>query len=251
MLRQCVLVVVLLAGLYCSPWARADVMLMDTYIVTPLPGQRGPLEQAINDHINHRLANGESRGWQIYTPTLGPNIGRFLLFHCCLNWEELERYQNWELEQETMSHWMTFVEPFVQQLDHFISEVDIDNSNWESYSVASPFLNVTELHIRAGHREQAMEDVSAISNYVKAMNWLPNWMWSWQLGGDPVLNLVIPQERISDMSARLPGFEHALGEHLGDKAKATALLENWNGHFEDSSFQLFRLLRHAEPKREE
>ncbi|MBY6185296.1 hypothetical protein KUV89_01390 [Marinobacter hydrocarbonoclasticus] len=247
MFARFAIVLVLLVGSAVATDVHADTMLMDTYIVTPLPGQRGPLEQAIHDHLNFRLSKGDSRTWLLYTPTLGRGIGRLMLFHCCASWEELERYQSWETEAETTPHWMNFVEPFVDSVDHFISEVDLNSSNWEGVEKPSPYLNVNELHIRAGHSDQARIDVLAISNYAKAMDWLPRWMWSWQLGGDPVLNLVIPQDRLSDMSFQTNGFEKALGDHMGDKVKARELIQSWNGHFEYNSFQLFKLLRVAEP----
>ncbi|MBY5979592.1 hypothetical protein [Ferrimonas balearica] len=236
-----------LLGLPVPAPAQAERILMDAYLVTPLPGQRGPLEQAIHEHINYRLSKGESRPWLLYTPTLGKNIGRLMLFHCCVSWEELERYHSWEEEAETTDHWMNFVEPFIQQLDHYISEVDVNSSNWEAFGKPSPYLSITELHLHAGHRERAMKDVAVLSSHVKAMDWLPRWLWSWQLGGDPVLNLIIPQDRLSDMSIHVPGFEQALGEHLGDGRKAKTLVEEWNVHFEESHFQLFRLLRTVEP----
>ncbi len=243
MFRQCVRVVMLLAGLQWAAWARADTMLMDAFIVTPLPGQRAPLEQAIHDHLNFRLSKGESRSWLLYAPTLGDNIGRLMLFHCCVTWEELERYHVWEDSEEVMTHWMNFVEPFVQEMGHYISEVDANNSNWEGVEGVSPYLNVTELHFRAGHWEQARKDVGTLSGYAKAMDWQPRWLWAWQLGGDPILNLIVPQERLSDMSMQTAGFEQLLSEHLGDRDKAKALLASWNEHFVSSNIQLFKLLR--------
>ncbi|MBY5991394.1 hypothetical protein [Ferrimonas balearica] len=249
MRRVFVVLLLLVSGL---PSAIADdELLMDIYVVTPLPGQRLPLEQAVNDHMNHRLANGESRGWVLYVPMLGQNIGRLMLYYCCDNWNDMESYYQWEEQSEMRQHWMDFVEPFVQQVDHYISVVDAPNSSWDDYTKVSPYLNVTEYHLNPGHREPTKESIKILSDYVKALEWQSNWIWSWQMGGDPVLNLVIPQESIFDLSSQRFGFEGALGEYLGDAEKARQLLVTLRSHYSHTYFQLYRLRRQLDPKNEE
>ncbi|SHG79223.1 hypothetical protein [Ferrimonas marina] len=215
--------------------------LIDAWIVHPIPGQRGALKQALLEHMAYRESQEEEYTWLIYTPMLGDNVSAVLFYRCCVTWDEMERLERWRVTSGVDQHWLDFVEPFVQRMERYISDVDLENSNWPIEPPIAPYMAVTEMYLDAEHMETAWDGVKRISDQAKAMDWPFSWQWSRQLGGAPIINYVVPYSTLVELSPTDTDFETMMAEYLGDPAKARQEVHLWLSHFDRFDYQIYKL----------
>ncbi|MBY5991393.1 hypothetical protein [Ferrimonas balearica] len=215
--------------------------LAEMWIITPKAGEAAKFEEALKRHVAFRKEKGDTRQWMVYVPTLGDKLNRYMIRSCCTNWAEVDTYVKWQNDQQTGNHWRTNVGQLVEAVAHNFSEVDMANSNWPEQDPGYVYFGVTSYKVKAGHGAGTEADKKALSDHAKAMEWPYSWAWSWSVGGEPTLHLVIPHQNYAGMAEPDPSFAESLGKHLGDESKAKALFESWSSHFHGTEYQLYRL----------
>ncbi|MBY5979591.1 hypothetical protein [Ferrimonas balearica] len=215
--------------------------LAEMWVITPKVGEAGKFEEALKRHVAYRKDKGDSREWRVYIPTLGNNLNYYVIRSCCSNWAEVDSYLAWQTKNKTGEHWRDNVSPLIASVGHNFAEVDMANSRWPEGDSGFQYFGVTRYSVKAGEGAGTEADKAALSENAKAMNWPYHWAWSWNVGGKPTLNLVVPYTNYAGMADPDPGFAASLAKHMGDEDKAKALLESWSSHFSGTEYQLYRL----------
>jgi len=221
--------------------ADAPANLADVWKMVPNDGQASQFESAFKEHLLFRKKQNDPRNWQTYTPVIGDDLNFYIVRYCCLNWADLDSYQQWSEQVKMMEHWNKIVAPFINRYEHYFSELDFANSNWPESTDGMEYFAVTQYQVKMGKGGTTVESKKTLSDYAKAMKWPYYWSWSDQIGAADELSLVIPYKTYADMAPPETSFYQAIVKHLNDKGKANTIFSQWSSNFASSHYTVYRL----------
>ena len=210
----------------------------DVWMIVPKEGHDAQFEEALKQHIAMRVEKGDPRIWQIYVPVTGDELDRYAIRYCCFDWKDQDDYVTWSRSVDTAGHWADNVDQHVENYEHYFSSMDFENSNWP-HEDPPPYVGVTDYSIKMGAGPAMQADKVALSTAAKEMNWPYSWAWGSRVGGTATMSLVVRYENYAAMEPPEKDFAAALSEKMGAEA-AGKLLQSWMGHFEETSYTIWR-----------
>ncbi|WNC70811.1 hypothetical protein RGQ13_11780 [Thalassotalea psychrophila] len=215
--------------------------LADVWVMVPNPGQQAGFEKAFQEHIKYRASKGDPRQWQAYTPVIGKNLNYYVVRYCCTAFKDVEAYKKWESDNKMDAHWNENVAKYVAHYEHYYSRIDFKNSNWPDGKNNYKYFAVTDYSVKVGAGKGVSEGKKVLSETAKAMKWPYSWSWTWQIGGDENLSLVIPYENYAEMEDPDKSFSTAFAEQIGDADKAAAVFKAWGENFHSTQYTVYVL----------
>ncbi|NMP15601.1 hypothetical protein [Thalassotalea sp. Y01] len=215
--------------------------LADMWVMVPNAGQQAQFEQAFKEHLKYRLSKKDPREWHVFVPTVGVDMNRYAVRFCCTSFKDVEAYNKWAKDNDIGKHWNETVAQYVASYEHFFGRMDFDNSHWPDDGKKYRYFAVTEYQVKMGKSESVEAGKKTLSDNAKAMKWPYLWSWSWTIGGEGGLNLVIPYENFEGMTPPDKSFGEALSEHLKDDAKTAEIFSNWSDNFSSTNYTIWSL----------
>jgi hypothetical protein len=206
--------------------------LADMWVVTPKSGHTAEFEEALKAHLAFRAENGDTRDWQVFTVAAGDDMSSYYIRYCCFDWPDQDAYMALAKEKGMGEHWNENVNGVVDRYQHYFVSLDHENSRWPDDAGDFSLFGVTDWTPRPG---TAAKRRAAIS---KEHGWDRIWAWSWRIGGDDQLSLVIPYKDYSAMVPPEQTFYEFMVEHVGEE-KAAQTFEDFSGSFWGSSYTIY------------
>jgi len=210
----------------------------DMWVVTPKDGQSSEFEAAFKAHIAFRAENGDTRAWQTYTVIAGDDMNKYYVRYCCINWADQDAYTGLEQNKGMQKHWNDNVDQHVSSYEHYFADLDLENSNWPANAGEFAFYGVTSWTPRPGTGTQRGAAIAEFKAIATEHGWDKSWSWSWRIGGDSQLSLVIPYNDYAAMAPPEPTFSAFVREHIGEEA-AAELFERFSSSFWGSSYTVY------------
>lgn len=215
--------------------------LADIWVMTSIQGKSADFERAFVEHVKFLKSKGDPREWKAYTPVLSDGFNKYIVRYCCTNYPDMDTYQKWQNDNKITEHWNSTAGKYVGAYEHYLGEVDLDNSNWNVEGKNNQFFAVTEYHTKMGMGKSVEEGKKMLSDNAKAMKWPYSWSWQRQIGGNGNLSIVVPYENFSQMAPPEKSFAKALAEHIGDEAKASEMFSKWSDNFSHTTYSVWRI----------
>ena len=195
----------ILAALVClAPLAVAaedPPPLAEMWLFTPYPGKAAELAEAVRAHGAYRQEQGDPRGWQVYTPALGEDIGRVGVRFCCMQWADVDAYHAWESQNPAVTkHYFDTVEPLVKRTAHYFERMDWQHSHWNADGGPYKLFAVTEFRLKVGGGSEFDAARGKMSEIAKEQGWSDrgsSWIWATTVGGAPTEAIVIPYREVT------------------------------------------------------
>lgn len=215
-----------------------EVVLADEWVVTVNVNDRQAFESALSKHMKFRVDAKDPRQWEVYTQVIGERMQEYVLRSCCTNWNSIEAYRDWSASSKTSAHWNKTVSKYTQGANHYYSEIDTENSNWDNEKEFKYF-GVSRMFVKQGQGFVLQKSIKEISDAAKKMQWEKSFSWQSPIGGSNRIELVVGYENYSAMTPPKASFFQRLTEQMGDKAKATSLLETYSKHFTSTDYSVY------------
>ncbi|WOH38004.1 hypothetical protein RI844_01855 [Thalassotalea fonticola] len=215
--------------------------LADSWVMVPNAGQQAQFEQAFKEHLKFRVSKGDPRNWNTYVPVVGNDLNFYVVRFCCTAFKDIENYIKWENDNKVNDHWNSTVHQYVARYEHYYSRVDFANGNWPEGENNFKYFAVTDYKDKMGTGKSISDGKKMLSDTAKAMKWPYSWAWTWQIGGDGGLSLVIPYEGYAGMAPPEKSFAAAFAEQIGDKQKAEDALKSWTDNFHSTTYTVYRI----------
>jgi hypothetical protein len=196
--------------------------LATVWIVHPKAGHFGEFMAAVTEHMAFRKEQGDTRGWNVYQPVIGDDIGKVAFRYCCFDWADEDAYAAAEAEKGLGDHWNANVDQHVGHYEHYLSAIDLDNSHVSEAAFESATLfGVTTWNIAPGKGADFDAMKAKMSTLAKENGWASderNWSWSSRIGGKPEESIVIPHKDYADMAPPEETFYEFVVGQIGEEA---------------------------------
>lgn len=245
------LILSLFAGLfYMAPLTvlaqDSPAPLAEVWIVTPKVGQASDFQAAMKAHVEVRKKHGDTRAWQTYTAIIGDTLNRYAIRNCCVNWADLDELDRWDKSNpDVLGDWFENVAPYVEKMEHYFSEVDWSDSNWNQDSGPFRYFRVTDWHIKRGMEadfEGAKEQISQIAINQGWATAERNWLWTKQIGGSPTVSVVIPHKNFASMARGEETISEFLSKRMKSREAAAELIAKFGSSTTSENTTVWELL---------
>lgn len=216
--------------------------LSEVFVINVKPGKGDEVAKAIKAHMEHRKSLKDPWNWQVFTPVFGNNLNSFLVRAYGFTWADIDKYDEWEKQNNPVEHWNQQVGDNVMSYGHSMAVDDTANSNWGP-EVEFNYVWVNSYKVKLGHWSAMMEDRKQFADLARKANWPYNWSWHDDVAGENYVHVAIAYKNYAAMAAPEESFAEMIGRTLKSEKKAKKLLERWSSHFESRSSQLYK--RHA------
>jgi hypothetical protein len=240
----------LLAAVYCflpSLVLAQDMPspLAEEWMLVPKAGQASALAQALKEHKAFRSEHGDPRQWEIYTPFLGDDLGRFAVRSCCTTWAEVEAYREWAGNaKEIMDHYGEHVEPLVENHAHYFDEIDWANSHWDSEGGPYRYFEVTAFSVKPGLGADFNAAREKMSQIAINQGWAAggrSWLWASTIGGEPITSIIVPRKNLASMAHDGENFAGFLARQMGSEEAAADLMKKFSASTTSTDYQIWVL----------
>jgi len=222
--------------------ADAPPPLADILYVTPKDGHGEELRKAIGEHMAFRSKHGDPRAWEVYTPMLGDDLGRFAIRFCCFNWADQDSYRAWQSgATEINEHFKKHVMPHTEKAAHYFESIDWGNSHWVDAADSYKFIAVTEFNIKPGSGQDFDAARDKMSQVALNQGWATDdhpWLWASTIGGKLQESVIIPHENLASFDRGKEDFMSFLSRHMGSAA-AAELGKQFSGASSSTEFQIW------------
>lgn len=215
--------------------------LSDVWQVVPKQGMENQFEDAVKAHMQFRADAGESRGWWVFTPTIGYNMNIYAFRSCCFNWADLDTFVAEGQEKGFGENWNANVHQYVDHYHHYIEKTDWENSHWPEGEDKGPYYGVTEWIWKEDAGPESSDAMEKMSQVALEEGWAETgaqWLWLDRTGGKPAMAIVISHENYADMAPPEQSFGEFLAEKIGEK-KADAVFADFNSGFKSSQYSVW------------
>lgn len=216
--------------------------LADMWLVTPKEGHASEFRKALAEHMAFRTEHGDPRKWEIYTPMLGNDLGRYGIRYCCFSWADQDAYRKWQSEAAKISeHFDKHVAPHLDKAEHYFEALDRGNSNWVDTGEPYKFFAVTEYYVKPGHGmafDAAKEKMSQIALNQGWANDNRPWLWASTIGGETQESIIVPHRNFASFEQEGESFLAFLSRYMGEK-EATDLIREFMSTASRTDFQIW------------
>lgn len=195
--------------------------LASAWTVHPKAGKTAEFMAAVAVHMAFRKEAGDSRGWNVYRPVIGDDVGVTGFRYCCFDWADEDAYGAEDAAKGLSDHWNANVDQYVERYEHYLVELDHDNSHWNDGAGPFSYYGVTSWYIPPGSGADFNAMKAKMSTLAKENGWATedhNWSWSTRIGGKNVESIVIPHENYASMAPPEQTFYAFVVEQVGEEA---------------------------------
>lgn len=224
-------------------WAQDTPPLAEMWIIVPKAGHEQQLNSALQKHAAFRSEQGDPWRWDAYTPLLGDDLARIGLRSCCHNWADVDSYAEWLKDHPAVNaHFGEHVAPHVEKYGHYFEEIDWANSHWNTEAGTYKYFAVTDFELKAGSADDfhaAREKMSQIAINQGWANTDRSWIWATNIGGKPLVSVIVPYQNFAAMGNAGEGFSDFLAQQLGSADAAAELMDQFSGSTSGSDYQVW------------
>lgn len=219
--------------------------LAEMWLITTKTGQDGAFRAALKEHMAVREQHGDPWNWQTYTVSVGKNIGQVAIRYCCINWADVDSYNQWsEDNPDVPNNWAQTVDQHVAKYEHYFEQVDWDNSHWAEGSGPFRYFGVTEWTIKGGHNADFVAAREKMSQIAINQGWASadrNWIWTTSIGGKASQSIIVPYKNYADMAPGEQSFFEFLVDHLGSEEAAGELMNTFSSATQSTEYTVWEL----------
>ncbi len=213
--------------------------IADVWNVVPKDGHGEEFYNGLKAHMAFRSEKNDPRMWQVYTPTTGSELNKYIVRACCYEWSDQDSYIEWTKTAGTGKNWNELVHPHVESYSHDFIETDSKNSHWKEGTVAN-YVGVTNMKVKSGSGQKMNKAISAMSKVAKDHNWDKSWWWAYPVSGDTDVSLAIPFANFADMAPLEESFYKFVVRVLDSEDEANKLFDNYSSSIDSSSYTIYK-----------
>lgn len=216
--------------------------LAEMWLVTPKASQAAEFRKALVEHMAFRSEHEDPRNWEVYTPMLGDDLGRYGIRYCCFEWADQDSYDAWQDEAvEVSKHFLETVAPLTEKWAHYFEDINWGDSHWVASDTPYRFYAVTEFNIKPGHGRDFAAARNEMSQIALNQGWATDqhpWIWASTIGGDSREAIIIPHLNYASFDRGDDNFVDFLSKHMGAE-KASELLKQFASSASSTDFQVW------------
>jgi hypothetical protein len=215
-------------------------VLAEAWVMVPMQGKSADLDMNIKKHVAHRAELADPRQWNLYSPVFGDNLNVVIARSFGFTWADMDTYRDWNIQKKPAEHFNEFVQPTTQNIEHYLSVIDMANSHWGP-DVEYKYVGVSSYRVKMGHQGAMQEDIKLFSDVAKSSNWPYNWSWAQSVTGKGTYSLAVPYKNWAAMAPPEQKFSEMMAKHLGSEEKAKEVFDRWQSHFDSITYDVYAL----------
>lgn len=219
--------------------------LASVWVMTIKTGMYDQFMDAAADHMAFRKEKADSRAWQVYTPVLGEDIATTISFrYCCFDWSDEDAAAAEAIEKGFGEHWTANVDQFVESYAHYLSAIDMENTNWGDEEGPFTYFGLNTMTIKPGKYADFEAMKTKFAQMAKEHNWKDlklYWAWTSRIGGKPEETLIAPFKDYADMAPPEPSFRELVIETVGEE-KAMAMFAKFSATISEEDYTVWKLI---------
>jgi hypothetical protein len=212
--------------------------LADSWIFWIKAGQEAAFEAAVKEHVAWRKAEGEASSWNAYQPIVGDDLTYFVFRSDGHHWKDFDTNQEWSLKAEAVQKFNEHVAPYVERMEHYISELDTDHTRWVD-SAEYRYFGVWEVKLKGGAYDKMNEALTVIHKVAVDQKWSRSYAVAWTIGGEGGMTVVWPFKSYADMADPDPPFSKVLATELGSEDAAKSVFRQWYSSFKSQHYTIY------------
>lgn len=220
-----------------APKAEADT-IATTWIMWVKQGQSQQFENALKAHAAWRKQAGEKFTWQIYQPVVGSDLDHYVVRSENHHWKDLDTNAAWEQQQNAGEQFEKQVGPYVQRMEHYLSQEDSKHSHWIA-SKDYRYFGVTHYQFKPGTRAVVNATMDKIQKAVTDAKWPYSYSIDDRIGGRGGVDIVEPMKSYADMADPDPSMMKILASSLGSEEAAKALMQEFGSSIKDHDYTIY------------
>lgn len=238
------MIVALLGVALCLPFAgMAQEKEPDqfTAVVLTLERKRDvsipDFEAALKKHLDFRLAEGEGRYYQVYTPVEAGDYFKYYVRYCCVTLAEQDAADKHLYSSDIVTSYKKTLAPILENLSYQQQWIDRENSTWTWPNTDDVrMVGVTTWSVNPAKAIQMNKARARLSQLAKEKGKPNKWAWFITVGGEETLNLAIPFSSNAERG-EVQSFADFAARHIG-KEKAEALAQQFTDGFWRKEFTM-------------
>lgn len=209
--------------------------IANMWIIWPKDGDETKFESAIKQHAAWRKSAGENMSWSIYQPIVGKDLGYYVIRSGNHHWKDFDVQADWEKSAKTSEAFGRDVGPFVDRVEHYFEETDLEDSHWidsEDYR----YFGVTDYSPKSGTSADREDAIKKIHKAVTDAKWPYGYAINYRIGGENTMTVVVGYKSYADMADPDPSMAKILATSLGSEDAAKATLTKFSSSINGSSY---------------
>lgn len=209
------------------------------WFLWPKSGQTQQFEAAIRKHAAWRKEAGEGFTWKIYQPTVGDDLGHYVIFSGGHAWADFDGNQKWSMDSKATDMFNRDVGPLVERIAHYFYANEDDISYW-NVTTQYPMYEVTRLQLGPGQYGNFRAAVGKAREAAAAQKFEGNWLLRSVTGGRDDMTLVIPYGSYASIAGPSPNFMEMMAKHMGGQDKAAKAMTAIQSAIESGDTTIYR-----------
>jgi hypothetical protein len=221
--------------------APAPGPLADSWLIWPKEGHRAEFEAALKETLAWRRQAGDPFEWRVFTPSLGEDLGHFVVRSGGHNWQDFDARAAWSEKAGSADHYRRVLGPHVDRIERYVIRLMPEQTYWPESDADYRFFGVTRLTLKSGSGRDVRSALQEMKQAAEKGKWDGGWAVSSVVGGEGGLQAVWRFTSWADMADRNPTFAQMVASVLGSEEAATALMARLNTNIESSDYTIYRI----------
>ncbi|WP_153638005.1 hypothetical protein [Prolixibacter sp. NT017] len=214
------LMVVVMFGLTANGLFAQSKNLAKVYYVKVKDGESGAFQNALKQHAQWRMDNGDPWNWNIYQVVNGKNMGDFIIRSGGHSWADFDNYEDFNAKGS--AEFVKNVSPYIAKITSEISANDTTLVNWYPNNDEVNLIQVYAYKLNPGHGMDFYNAIKAYGDAIKKEGRKDYYGVIWNVNGGSalVVDLVFPYKNWAEMEGPKEKWRDFTKRVLGEeKAK--------------------------------
>jgi hypothetical protein len=229
--------------------AAAPGPLADSWIIWPKEGHRTEFEAALKETLAWRRQAGDPFEWQVFTPSVGDDLGHFVLRTGGRNWEDFDARIAWSEKAGSADHFRRVMLPHIDRIERYMMRSMPGQSYWPDNGATYQLFGVTRMTFKPGSGREVRDALQQMAQAAEQGKWNGAWAVRSVIGGEGGLQVVWPFTSWADMADRNPTFMQMMATVLGSEENARAVSQRVGDNVESSTYTVYRIRPDFQPAR--
>ena len=212
--------------------------IAELWVLWPKEGRTTEFEAAAKKFVAWRKQAGEPHAWTAFQPIVGDDIAHYVWRSGEHHWADLDANAEWEMKAKAGEQYNKDMAPLVDHIEHYITEDDLDHSNWVE-AADYRYFQVESFKIKPGGHGEMVEALDKVHKAAVAGKFPRSYAISYTTGGDGGMTVVFPYKSYADMQEPDPPFMKVLSTHLGSEDAAKKTMQQLNASFEETKTTIY------------
>jgi len=217
------LMVVFMFGLTANDLFAQSKNLAKVYWVKVKDGDSQAFQNALKQHAQWRMENGDPWSWNVYQVINGKNMGDFIIRSGGHSWADFDSYQDFNAKGS--AEFGKTVSPYIAQITSLISANDTTLVNWYPNDDQVNLIQAYDYKLKPGHGMDFFNAIKAYGEAIKKEGRKDYFNVIWNVNGGSALTVTLvfpykdwaemegPKEKWSDFTKRVLGAAKAKEVH--------------------------------------